>query len=357
MFMAMFGSKSFFGLVPENGQGGFIVVHSRLIYVVLSLIAVALTMVIKRGAQANLHDLADRLGFKIKEEFGALSFGTSQMLEGWHDGRLVRIFNHQVLGEKNRPWLAVAAACRMPEGASLHVAPNRWTIRAAFVTRRLSATWEGGKRVTGWDAPKLQSANTGDPAFDDAFIVRTSDPNWAKKILAPKVRQALLAARETTRALTRLSMEGDEVRYSVSDKFNRPDRVEHLVGQMDFVCGLAAQVEASMPQLLNSPAPGLTMRQHSQASVSEPRKRHYLFPIITTVVGVVSLLLFEVVPLFEKKFASSQTQPPRLMQFLFSASHVWHYWWWAPFFVWFGYMKLTQRPTAKLTKTSAEYEN
>jgi len=324
--------------------------------VVILLLALGIVFFIRQRTQANLQALAARLGFQIKEEFGELSFGTSHMLQGHYGGRAMRFFNYQVLGEKNRPWLAVAATSRIPDGASLQVAPNRWYIRAAFLTRRLSATWEGNKRVNGADTPRLQSAKTRDPAFDDAFVVRTTDPNWAKKMLPPKVRHALLATRETAGAPTRLSMEGDEVRYSICGKFNQPHRVDHLVSQMDFVCGLATQVEASIPQTVNSPSSDQAMQQQSP-SVAEPRKRSYLFPIIFAVVSVLSFLLSEVVPLFEKKFASSQVKPSAPMQILFDASHHWIYWWWLLFLIGFGLMKLSKRATAKPNPPLAEYEN
>jgi hypothetical protein len=214
---------------------------------VVLLLVLGMLFASRRRTEANLHTLAERLGFQIKPVNAALGIiPMPPTVTGQYHGRAVRFLSHHVLGEKNQLWMAVAATAQQPPGASLHVATNCWFIRATFSTARLSARWDGDKMIKGWATPKLQNTRTDDASFDEAFLVRASEAEWAKTILTPKVRDELLASRAQAGPLLRLRVEAGEVRYSVRGNFNRPDRVNHLVAQMDFVCQLAEQIETLM---------------------------------------------------------------------------------------------------------------
>jgi hypothetical protein len=156
----------------------------------------------------------------------------------------VSFFAHQNPGEKNRPWIAVAANCTLPEGLALCICPNVFSMRMAEQTARMSNSWDGRRMVTGWSTrPKVWlKTSTDDPAFDQAFFIKASVPELAVKLLPPKIRGVLLAARQED-LFPRLSMANGEVRYSVVGKFSDPRLLDHLTAQMDFVCDLAEQIE------------------------------------------------------------------------------------------------------------------
>jgi hypothetical protein len=241
-----------------DAPGGFFILFLLLVGIPAALghlISHIISVKLRRRTEASFHALAERLGFQVKPSAKALKLiRMPPIVEGQYRGHTVRFFSHWVSGDKSGQWMAVAASTRTPENASLQVASNRWFIRQAFKATRLGATWDGTKMVTAWSEPRLQSMRTDDARFDEVFLEYTNDPAWAKDILTPKVRDALLAIREQSGLLIRLRIEAGEVRYSVRGGFtllggfNRSDRVDHLVAQMDFVCSLAEQIEASTPR-------------------------------------------------------------------------------------------------------------
>jgi hypothetical protein len=223
--------------------------HAFSDYILLTLALGVLIFLRNRwgsGSQAGLRVLAERLGFTVKVNSG----GWFTKLEGTHRGRAMQFYTFQYLGSMHRSWIAVEAALRLPAEAELRVRPNDWRIRWGR-KRVFSSTQANGQTITNdrdahGEAP--EELRTGDESFDAAFLVDTTRPEWARAILTPGVRDALLAARPQVGPLVNLSVNEDEVCYSVPGNFNRPDRIDHLVAQMDFVCSLAEQIEASTPR-------------------------------------------------------------------------------------------------------------
>jgi hypothetical protein len=194
------------------------------IFLLLAGVAVVGALKQQRRAREQLAGLARRLGLELRRQEAKLGFEPPPTVAGRHRNRAVRFFNYTTgSGKSSTTWSAVAAALDGAGGFNLELFPEN------FVTRIATALG-------------LQDIRVGDPAFDQAFIVRSNDPAYAAAALLPEIRARLLAERPRG-ARGHLAIKDGEVRYAEAGAFDDEARVTRLAGMLEVVCDLAEVAE------------------------------------------------------------------------------------------------------------------
>lgn len=121
----------------------------------------------------------------------------------------------------------------------------------------------GFNRIT--QAFGAQDIEVGDQNFDDAFVIKSDDPNAIKLLLTPAVRMSLLRLQSAHPGVV---VEDDHIRYQTSGMEKRADvittTVRRLLGTARVLTGRSATDEISE---------ALTMRQQGQLGESTARLR------------------------------------------------------------------------------------
>ena len=178
----------------------------------------------QRQAREQLAGLARRLGLELRRSEPKLGFEPPPTVAGRHRDRTVRFFTYTTgSGKSSTTWSAVAAAVGGAGGFSLELFPEN------FLTRIATALG-------------LQDIRVGDPAFDQAFIVRSNDPAYAAAALLPEIRSRLLAERPSG-GRGHLTIKDGEVRYAEVGAFDNEARVMRLADMLEVVCDLAEVAE------------------------------------------------------------------------------------------------------------------
>lgn len=180
-----------------------------------------------RKARENLRTMADRLGLQVIEPTRKGWFSTEQRhVAGTWRTRTVRIYTYTTGSGKNRStWCALAVSAAIPSGFSLKITGENFLTKAG--------------RMLGMD-----DVATGDPAFDDAFYVKTSQPAYVRAALIPEVRMRLLDAWKKHRALGAFNAEGGEVKYNESGTFANSRICERFPAMLEIASDLAEIGEA-----------------------------------------------------------------------------------------------------------------
>ena len=178
----------------------------------------------QRKARAQLAGLAARFGLELRRQPARLGFEPPPTVAGTHRRRLVRFFNYSTGTGKNRiTWSAVAVAVGGSGGFTLDLFPKNLVVRIAT-------------------ALGMQDIRVGDPAFDQAFVVKSNDPAYAVAALLPEIRARLLAERRNG-AAGHLTVKAGEVRYAEVGFFDQEARVARLADMLDVACDLAEVAE------------------------------------------------------------------------------------------------------------------
>ena len=194
------------------------------IFLLLAGIAIVGVQKQQRKAREQLAGLARRLGLELRRQGAKFGFEPSPTVAGGHRNRAVRFFNYTTgSGKSSTTWSAVAASVGGAGGFSLELFPEN------FLTRIATALG-------------LQDIRVGDPAFDQAFIVRSNDPAYAAAALLPEIRARLLAERPPG-ARGHLAIKDGEVRDAEAGAFDDGARVTRLAGMLEVVCDLAEVAE------------------------------------------------------------------------------------------------------------------
>ena len=172
-------------------------------------------------ANDSLAGAASRLNLTLNRKPPVLGlFESIATVAGPYRGRNVRFFNYTTGSGKSRTsWSAVAATCSGGAPFSLELATEN------FLTRL-------GEKLG------MQDIKTGDPAFDQTFVVQSSDPNYAAAALLPEISANLLAQRQAGARGTWRIKDG-EVRYSEIGSFGDAGRTERLAAAIETICYLA----------------------------------------------------------------------------------------------------------------------
>ena len=194
------------------------------IFLVLAGIAIVGVLKQQRKAREQLAGLASRFGLELRRQEAKLGFEPPPTVAGRYRNRAVRFFNYTTgAGKNSTTWSAVAATVGGAGGFTLELFPEN------FLTRIATALG-------------MQDIRVGDPAFDQAFIIRSNDATYAAAALLPEIRARLLAERPPS-ARGHLSIKDGEVRYAEVGAFDNEARVTRLAAMLEVVCDLAEVAE------------------------------------------------------------------------------------------------------------------
>lgn len=178
----------------------------------------------QRKAREQLAGLARRFGLELRRQEAKLGFEPPPTVVGRYRNRAVRFFNYTTGSGKSRTtWSAVVATVGGAGGFTLELFPEN------FLTRIGTAFG-------------MQDIRIGDPAFDQAFMVKSNDPAYAAAALLPEIRTRLLAERQRG-ARGHLAVKGGEVRYAEMGAFDNEARVNRLADMLEAACDLAEVAE------------------------------------------------------------------------------------------------------------------
>lgn len=178
----------------------------------------------QRKARGQLAALAGRLGLQLQRQPFKLGFEPPPTVEGQYRKRAVRFFIYTTgTGKSRTTWSTVSAAVGGAGTFTLDLHPENFLGRIAT-------------------ALGLQDIRVGDPAFDQAFIVKSSDPSYAAAALLPEIRTRLLAERQHG-ANGHLTIKDGLVCYAETGGFDREGRVTRLAGMLEAACDLAELAE------------------------------------------------------------------------------------------------------------------
>ena len=194
------------------------------VFLVIGSLAVVAGLKQQRQAREQLAGLARRFGLELLRQPAKLGFEPPPTVVGRYRNRPVRFFNYTTGSGKSRTtWSAVAATAAGAGSFTLELFPEN------FLTRVGAALG-------------LQDIRVGDPAFDQAFMVKSSDPAYAAAALLPEIRARLLAERQRG-ARGHLTIKGGEVRYAEIGAFDNAARVNRLTDMLEAACDLAEVAE------------------------------------------------------------------------------------------------------------------
>jgi hypothetical protein len=180
-----------------------------------------------RKTRENLNQLASTLGLKIREPERTSIFSSLQTaIEGTFRGRSVRIYAYTTGSGKNRTaWCALSVLAKTPPGFSLKISGESVFTKVG--------------RVFGVD-----DVQTGDPAFDARFYVRTKQNSYVRAALIPEVRMRLSEAWEKQGARGSFTAEAGEVKYAEVGTFAKPALCARFPLLLEIACELAEIAEA-----------------------------------------------------------------------------------------------------------------
>jgi Protein of unknown function (DUF3137) len=191
-------------------------------------------------ARAHLQRLADALNFSVipdRRGFGPVQFLPT--IEGRRAGRDVRMFSYllpfkYVEGKrvtvrtlrprkKNKARAAVEVGFEGNANFILEIYPLAPALR--FLVERA-----------------LQTVSTDDPGFDRVFLVKSNNPELARRVLTPEICAWLDEHRKGWRRAVQLTIRDGCVRYSERGFFSRAEQGERFAAMIDFLAALAARV-------------------------------------------------------------------------------------------------------------------
>jgi len=197
-------------------------------FVGMLTLAITLGLRQQRKTREFLTALAGRLHLELRRQPAKFGFEPTPTVEGRYRDRQVRFYTYSTGSGKNRTaWCAVAAAVNGAAGFTLDLCPENFVFRIA----------------TGFG---MQDIKVDDPAFDQAFIVKSNDPAYAAAALLPEIRAQLLAARQRG-SYGCLAIKDGEVRYGENGTFDDEAKVNRMAALLDAVCGLAEVAEVYRP--------------------------------------------------------------------------------------------------------------
>lgn len=181
-----------------------------------------------RKAHQNFTELAQRLGLTprpAQPKFGG--FWPAGEAEGLLRGKPVRLYGYSTGTGKNRTvWSALSVQPRQHGGLTFSLTPQGF----------------GSKLAELFGAREI---NVGDPAFDQAWFIRTNQPEFFSAALLPELRARLTAAVQSRPQPRQpsLKLDGPHVLYVEAGDFNSHARRERFTQIAEVVCDLADVAE------------------------------------------------------------------------------------------------------------------
>lgn len=165
------------------------------VFVVMAFLVVWAARKHARKTREELAALASRSGLRLTEKT-SLGITMVESLEGQQQGRPVRFWSYSTGSGKSRTtWMTVGVT--VPGAVALQFDLTRQN----FASRLMELF--GAKEI-----------QVGDPAFDQAWFVRTNQPEFFAAALVPAIRAKLMAEVGDRRSTGGFKLENGIVRYT-----------------------------------------------------------------------------------------------------------------------------------------------
>jgi len=161
--------------------------------------------------------------------------GKTTIIEGLYNHRTVRLSLSEWRGQ---PGMALAAHCQAPTNLFLHIFPKRGWFSNAFVNV-VTLRWQDWRKKE----PGVARFLTGDPVFDEAYLIRSNQPDTALACITPEIRTDLVALHHPIRSDPNITITENEVRYVIQTNAFTAKSAKRLIEKLDLVCALAKAVE------------------------------------------------------------------------------------------------------------------
>ncbi|HLP09256.1 MAG TPA: hypothetical protein VK178_13910 [Opitutaceae bacterium] len=177
-------------------------------------------------ARENLAALARELGLRLEEKPPLLGVLPQVPTASGHvGGRAIRFHTYTTGSGKHRQtWQALAIACDNSHGLILQLAAQN------FLTAL-------GVKLG------MQDVKVGDPVFDERFVLKTSDPDFASAALLPEIRAGLLADWSPRAMGAHVKIEARELIYAELGSFSDPMVTARMKALLEPLLALAALPE------------------------------------------------------------------------------------------------------------------
>jgi hypothetical protein len=208
---------------PEHG--GMTFLAFALLGLGVPTLIVWLAVVQARKTRANFTQLADKLGLQVEAAQPTLGvFLTAPRARGLTDGRSAELYTFTKGSGKSRTqWCGLSVQLQVPAELSFDLTPQGFASKVAG--------WFGVKEIT-----------VGNARFDDAFFVRTNQPDLLPAALVPDIQGRLLAAQQAG-AKGAFKLEKGALAYVEQGSFASPALCAHFVAAAEPLRDLALAAE------------------------------------------------------------------------------------------------------------------
>jgi hypothetical protein len=173
----------------------------------------------------KMQAFAQRTGLRLTEQT-KLGFTSVESLDGEQHGRAIRYWTYATGSGKSRTtWVAVGVRPRADHGLQFDLTRQNF----------------GSKIMALFGAKEIQ---VGDPAFDQAWFVRTNQPEFFAAALVPSIRARLMAG-PAGRWGAAYRLEKGLVQYVEQGSFTRAEILEQLERQLPLLHELADVAEVA----------------------------------------------------------------------------------------------------------------
>lgn len=179
--------------------------------------------------RADLNAFARRTALQVRERT-VLGFTAVESLEGEQSGRAIRYWTYTTGSGKSRVhWVTVGVRPRADAGLKFNLTPQNF----------------GSKILTMFGVKEVE---VGDPVFDQAWFVRTNQPDFLKVALMPEIRGRLMASPAGRRG-GHYKLEAGWVQYAEQGHLGGSETIERLQQRLALLHELSdvAEVFAANP--------------------------------------------------------------------------------------------------------------
>lgn len=195
------------------------------IVVVVFVLVIWAARVQARKTRDRLQAFAQRAGLRSTER-STLGFASVESLDGEQSGRAIRYWTYATgSGQSRTTWVAVSVRPRAETGLKFNLTRQNF----------------GSKLLELFGAKEIQ---VGDPAFDQAWFVRTNQPEFFAAALVPQIR-ARLMAEPAGRWSAGYKLEQNGVEYIEQGSFSDSEVLERLERQLPLLHELADVAEVA----------------------------------------------------------------------------------------------------------------
>ena len=205
------------------------------IFTVINVMIIVIVLKFRRKFVGNVDDhmklLAETLelplagGDSVFPKIGFLSWIRRPLrIEGERRGCDVSIYHYSTGGKNSTTYATVRITINNPKDLKLGFSQE-------------SVLGKVGK------AFGMQDIQTGDPRFDDKFIVKCSDPDFIKRALLPEIKERFYEVWETHKSQGSITLKDEVFAYNEVGMINKETTRNRIVVVAELMCDLGGIVK------------------------------------------------------------------------------------------------------------------